>query len=257
MSKCQDLDSVMAPYVDGDSSPEQRASLDAHLQRCPPCRDKVAEERAAREVLIAHRQGLRPRASEQLRARCAAHSAAARADHFVRHTMFRRTWVPLSLAASLLLAVAGAFVFGLGNRVEALATQATIDHVKCFKMSGPSTPAAADPVLAGRAWEREQGWALQVPASSPETGLELICVRRCFVPEGRMAHMMYKWRGEPLSVFVLAETLGSPDGTRALVEKFGHESVIWSHGGRTYVVLARARPADLEPVVSYVKANAR
>jgi len=43
---------------------------------------------------------------------------------------------------------------------------------------------------------------------------------------------------------------------RELVEKFGHEAVVWSGTDRTYVLLARARPSELTPVVRYVRANA-
>jgi hypothetical protein len=42
-----------------------------------------------------------------------------------------------------------------------------------------------------------------------------------------------------------------------LIEKLGHEAVMWTEGDRTYVVLSRARPADLVSVVGYVRANAR
>jgi anti-sigma factor RsiW len=257
MSKCQDLELLLTEYVDGGAPSDQRASIAMHLERCPPCRERVAEELAARELLVARRGRLRACASDQLRAKCAAHRAAARPEPGVRRPMFRRTWIPLSLAATLVLAVAGAFVFGLNNKVEALATQVTLDHVKCFKLSGDPTPAESDPKIAGREWARAQGWSLRVPADSADIGLQLMCVRRCFLSEGRTAHLMYKWRGEPLSVFVLPRTIGSTDGARALVEKFGHEATIWSEEGRTYVVLARGRPSDLEPVVSYVRANAR
>jgi hypothetical protein len=41
-----------------------------------------------------------------------------------------------------------------------------------------------------------------------------------------------------------------------MVEKFGHEAVMWTDRDRTYVVLARARPAELAPVVGYVRQNA-
>ena len=51
-----------------------------------------------------------------------------------------RRWAPLSLAATLVLAVAGVFVFGLNNRVEALAASLAVDHVKCFKVSGADAP---------------------------------------------------------------------------------------------------------------------
>jgi anti-sigma factor RsiW len=69
MSKCQDLDPLFAPYADGQAAPADRASVEAHLERCPPCRERVAEQRTVRAALAACRPSLRPVAPEQLRAR--------------------------------------------------------------------------------------------------------------------------------------------------------------------------------------------
>ena len=42
----------------------------------------------------------------------------------------------------------------------------------------------------------------------------------------------------------------------AEVDRWGHDSMMWSQNGRTYVVLAgNSRRAELESVVQYVKAN--
>lgn len=250
MSKCRDLERLLAAYVDGEAPADQRASVDAHIERCPPCRARVAGEQTAHDVLHARRDGLRACASDALRARCAAHRQGAR----IGSTMARRPWISLSLAATLLLAVGGVFVLGLNSSVQALATQLTLDHVKCFKFSPGRV--TADAAEAGRQWASTQGWDLQVPASSAAQQLEFICVRRCFVTEGRAAHLMYKWRGQPLSVYVLPST-GHTGQTENVVERFGHEAVLWTERGRTYVVLARGRPGELDGVVGYVKANAR
>jgi anti-sigma factor RsiW len=264
MSKCRDLDPLFAPYADGEVAADDRASLEAHLERCPPCRERVAEQRTVRAVLVARRPTLRACASDHLRARC-----AASARHSTRGPFpflaggAARRWVPLSLAATLLLAVAGAFVFGLNDTVEALAAQLTLDHVTCFQLA-PERLAHTDSATASREWTARQGWAIQIPASSASAGLELLGVRRCSMSSGRVAHVMYKWRGEPLSVFVVPRTLRpmrqrqEPGGQpQEIVEKFGHEAIIWTEGDRTYVILARAQPADLQPVVGYVRANAR
>lgn len=252
MSKCQDLEPLFTPYVDGEGPPGDRASVEAHLDRCPPCRERLAGERAAREVLTARRSGLRTCASAHLRARCAAH---ARRDS-ARFPGLSRRWVPLSLAATLLLAVTGAFMLGLNEPVEALAAQLTLDHVRCFQFA-PERLAHVDPASAGRDWAAAQGWSLQVPASSAATQLELLGVRRCLLSGGRVAHLMYKWRGEPLSVFVVPRMVRTGPQRDEIVEKFGHEAIVWSTGERTYVVLARGSPSDLDPVVGYVRANAR
>jgi anti-sigma factor RsiW len=241
---------MLAPYVDGEAPADQRASVDAHIERCPPCRSRVEGERTVHDVLHARRDQLRAAAPEGLHARCAAQRQARAA----RSMMARRPWIPLSLAATLLLAVGGAFLVSFNNNVQALATQLTLDHVKCFRLA--PTSVTGDAAAAGKEWASSQGWALDVPSSSREEQLEFVCVRRCFVSEGRAAHMMYKWRGQPLSVYVLPSAVDHPNN-RDIVERFGHEAVMWTDRGRTYVVLARGRPQELEGVVGYVKANAR
>lgn len=274
MAKCQDLELLLAMYVDGEAAPEQRASVDAHISRCPPCRVLVEEQRAAREIIASRRQGLRACAPERLRARCAAHRAAqgtsdaARANpavaprtvHSARRTSKRLRgasvkWLSLSLAATLLLAVGGLFLYSGLNQVEALAAQLAVDHVKCAKFAS----APQDPVAAASRWAAATGWTVQVPASAPDRDLEFISLRRCLVTEGRTAHLMYRWRGEPLSLFVVPDTLPDGNGDQRTVDKFGHEAVMWSANDRTYVVLARGRPLEQEirPVVGYMKAHVR
>ena len=59
-------------------------------------------------------------------------------------------------------------------------------------------------------------------------------MRRCFSTDGRAAHMMYTWRGAPLSLYVLQENTGHDKALR----KMGHEAVIWCANQRTYAVVA-------------------
>jgi anti-sigma factor RsiW len=246
MSKCQDLEPLFTSYVDGEAPPSDRETVVAHLDRCPPCRTRVEGERATRDMLVERRDRLRPCASGELRARCAAQASVARA----RSLAGRRAWVPLSLAATLLLAT-GLLIFGL-NGSTALAAQLALDHMKCFQWGADRVAASAE--TAAGEWEKDYGWPLRVPAGSPENDLELLCVRRCFMTDGRAAHIMYKWRGEPLSVYVLPVAGRARD---EVVDRLGHEAVIWTRDGRTYAVLAPGRPRDIEPLVRYVRANAR
>jgi hypothetical protein len=83
--------------------------------------------------------------------------------------------------------------------------------------------------------------------------LTLVDVRRCFSSDGRAAHMMYTWRGEPLSLYVMPKNIGRD----RVVDKMGHEAVIWCANDRTYAVVAEGHPHDLTTVVDYMKANAK
>jgi anti-sigma factor RsiW len=265
---CRELEEHLAPYVDGEETPAARRSVEAHLAACPPCHALAEAERSARDVVREHRDVLRTMAPPELRARCARLRESFGGQGHARESYggqagtpvgrsasgLLRRWMPLSLAASLLLAVAGVFVFGLNDRVEALAASLAIDHVKCFKVDG--TTSHTEPVAAEARWQQDQGWPIVVPASAPGEQLTLINVRRCFTTDGRSAHLMYTWRGAPLSVYVLQE----PDGTAGhdrILDKMGHETVIWCANRRTYAVVAEGHPQDLSQVVDYMKAHVR
>src|SRR5262249_15700821 len=67
---CAELDEQLAPYVDGEASPESRRAVEAHLALCPPCRRLAEAEAAARTIVHGHREALRPHVPDALRARC-------------------------------------------------------------------------------------------------------------------------------------------------------------------------------------------
>jgi len=246
---CRELEEHLAPYVDGEETLEARRSVEAHLAACPPCLDRADAERSARDIVCENRSRLRAAAPPELRARCAGLHAAAAGRRLVMSGV--RRWVPLSLAATLVLAVAGVFLFGLNDRVEALAASLAIDHVKCFKVTRPSSHSEAG--AAERDWQHDQGWPIAVPQSEPGQQLTLVDVRRCFTTDGRAAHMMYTWRGAPLSLYVLPDSVGQD----RVVDKMGQEAVIWCANRRTYAVVSDGHPQDLQQVVEYMKAHAR
>jgi anti-sigma factor RsiW len=63
----------LAEYVDELLSADERAEVDQHLGKCPPCRNCATEEQVARTVLRARAARLRsPSVSPDVRSRCAA-----------------------------------------------------------------------------------------------------------------------------------------------------------------------------------------
>jgi anti-sigma factor RsiW len=257
---CRDLDERLTPYVDGEDDPPSHREVEQHLGACPPCQGAARDEASARELVRAHKATLTARAPETLRARCAAGvqlpasgsrlPASAFPSSRLPSSFFRK-WAPLSVAATLVLAIAGVFVFGLNDRVQALAASLAIDHVKCFKVNG--TASEADPHASEAAWQQDQGWPVTVPEPAAAEQLKLVEVRRCLTTDGRAAHMMYTWRGEPLSVYVLQGEAGRD----RLVRKIGAQAVIWCANRRTYAVVSGDASRDLTPIVDYMKARVR
>jgi anti-sigma factor RsiW len=259
MADCRNLEPLFTPYVDGEASDADRAAIDAHVRACPPCRDRLLAERSVREALITCREKLRCHASAELKQRCdASRTVSAPPTRHVasgRTTLRRIAWIPVSLAATLLLAISGVFLYGLRGGSEALAAQLAADHVKCFELS-PEPTVLPDPRALARDWAALRGWVLKVPESASAENLEFMGLRRCISTEGLTAHIMYKWKGQPLSVFVLNSDRKHIGPVPHLVERFGQEAIMWSKGGRTYAVVARGRPTDVEHVAKYVQNTA-
>lgn len=261
MSECRDLQPLFTSYVDGEASVPERDRVDAHVTACGGCRDRVQGERAAREALRSRRDRVRPCAPGDLKARCRAHAASVRPvpqpapviiPAFGGRAPALRRWMPLTAAATIFLAVAAVFGLGLTDKANALAFQTTLDHVKCARFHMPS--AEGDPVAAAETWHGRFGWPIKVPASVSEPPLQLRGVRRCGVLDGSVAHIMYTWQGEPLSVFVLPTAVldEKPEQVRTL----GRDASMWSKDGRTYMVISdRPRGPELDRVVTYVRAN--
>src|SRR5581483_10924902 len=89
-------------------------------------------------------------------------------------------------------------------------------------------------------------WNVNLHPGSAGAGLELIGSRQCLYAEGRVAHIMYTHNGRPVSLFML------PREARAdqLVEVFGHQCRIWSDQDRTFVLVARDTPAEMEQMMA-------
>lgn len=257
MSDCRNLEPMLAPYVDGEAEPQVRAAVESHLERCPECRDHVASERVAREVLLGRRQALRGCASEHLRKRCEAlRTATAPEKAGSAPGFFRRTVMPLSIAASLLVAAGAVLFFTLNRGVEVLAAQLAVDHVKCHHLLS-STTANPDPVLLSQTWQKERGWALEIPPSAAAYDLQLLEVRRCGTTEGLNAHILYKWHGNPLSLYVMDRESPRASSEAQFVTKAGQDAVIWIDRGRTYAVVGEASARELNKIVDYVRLTAR
>jgi anti-sigma factor RsiW len=251
MPNCQIIDALVTPYVDGQLPDADRRAVDQHLSVCPPCFSRVEAERAVHELIGARRAQLAaPRASGALRARCRDHAVHVRPPTLAA---WRARLAPLAAAASLVLVVGAAFLYqltGASNRV--MAAELAADHVKCFAMnSALGTHEGAGAVESTMLASFD--WRMHLPANADRAGLELVGARPCLYGEGKIAHIMYRHDGHPLSLFMLPNTARSKD----LIEVLGHEAAVWCANNRTYVLVSREPRADVERLAAFVQASLR
>src|SRR5262249_28235128 len=150
MTKCEDLEPLLTPYVDGEATAEQRAAIEAHFAGCPSCREYADAEAHARELLRACRDRLVTPAPVRLHQKCAdlvrqEQSAAQSAPQAAAPPALPRAltvpsagrralpwlrWAPVSLLATAALVVIGIFAYS-AYRGTALAAQLAADHIYC------------------------------------------------------------------------------------------------------------------------------
>lgn len=257
MRSCEELEPLFAAYVDGEGTAAQREAVQSHLARCADCRRAVQDEQTVRAALTSCRVRFVVHASEELHNRCKACACSPRS--WWRRSAAGRgatpRWVPLSFAATMVIGVTAVFLIVLNGGDKALAAQLAIDHVKCFQFAPEH--GSVDAVTAADRWKAAYGWIVTVPRSAKNEDLELLDVRRCMSTQGSSAHIMYKWHGEPLSVYVLNSVSKSDVHVERLITSVGERAVIWNDGGRTYAVVGRAKPDDLTHIAHYLRESAR
>ena len=138
-----------------------------------------------------------------------------------------------------------------------LSTQAgtaelTADHVKCFAMNDV-LGTREQPMTVQASMSSHFGWMLQLPQNPQRVGLELVGARPCLYGEGRVAHLMFRHHGVPVSVFMLPSSVRPQE----IIEVMGHEAAVWSSGQRTFVLIAREPRQDVEQLASFVQASLR
>jgi anti-sigma factor RsiW len=270
MSKCKSIEPLVTPYVDGELPAEDRTFVDEHLHRCPPCHSRVAVEAAVRELMRALKSGLTSeQASPRLHAQCSQLARRTSADAapvrrpaaippLSRWRTIRAWWaspwhvrvVPVAASSMLVLLVAGAVLYlATEYSPRILAAELCADHLTCFAASTllgthESPPAVESAMLSAF------GWRLHLPDQFEARGFELVGARRCLYAEGKVAHLMYRDHGRPVSIYMLPKSVRPED----FVETLGHEVAIWSSADRTFVLITRGSRDDVQQMASFVKA---
>jgi anti-sigma factor RsiW len=251
MSDCASTDPLVTPYVDDELTVADRQRVDEHMRVCPPCHARVAAERAVHELIRARKAAFdAERASPALRATCARLKAQMANDPGARAATWRTRLVPLALAATLVMVVGGAFLYQATDRsARLMAAELAADHVKCFTMNA-LLHTQEEPASVQQSMLSEFGWRIRVPAQR-EHGLELVGSRPCLYGKGRVAHLMYRHDGRPVSIFMLPNSVRPEE----VVQVMGHEAVIWSVGARTFVLITREPRAEAERMAALVQST--
>ena len=128
MTDCRRIESLLPPYVDGVTSPEATATIEAHLATCTLCRAEVAAERGMRMILRARADELHTPAPPGLRTRI----AASLTPPIASSLGWRGRLTAFGAAAVVIIVTVTALEFVPLQSNVLFAAQLAIDHVRCF-----------------------------------------------------------------------------------------------------------------------------
>ena len=237
---CRQIEALLPPFVDGAAGEIDRARVATHLGRCPACRREAEAQAAIRSLLRERHAALGGVAPVGL----AGELRLAAGQMAIVPALGRRGQLSaLAAAAGVVLAVTAGVAWGTGRSSVLLAAQLTLDHIKCFLVDGDDHAGHFTAAAAEARMQDQFGWSVPVPAPAAEPDVHLVAVRRCLYGEGIVAHVLYRVRDQPVSLFVIPGRAA----TDAEMQAFGRQAQVLTRGGATLVVVA---PAGLAGVAA-------
>jgi anti-sigma factor RsiW len=248
MSLCNQLEPLVTACIDGVATADERQTVDAHLEKCELCRQRADREGAVRTLMRTRSQLFRAEAPPGLTERCRALSTSIPVA-IERTTKWPLAIGRLPMAAGIMLAIGAAIYALTASSTTTLAAQLTLDHLKCFTLTGdPNAP--VQPAVVEAQLQDRYGWTVDVPGDSDANHLRLVGGRRCLYGEGTIAHVLYRHNGAPLSLFMLPADVRQSE----IVEVMGHAAIIWSQNRRTFVLLGSEPRPEMEKIAGYIRA---
>lgn len=250
MAQCTDIHRLVTVYVDGEITAADRDDLERHARRCAECHERITAERTARQVLRANAAALTAQTAPlDLKARLARVATDARPT---RARVVRRWLLRTAVAASLVLGC-GLWLTALVTRqsTTVLAAQLAADHVKCFLTNHDHD--MLEPQRVATYLRDRYGFAARVPASDPDLGLRLVGARRCITGEGTNAHMLYTWKGQSVSLYMLPGVGHDLAAHRVL----GHTTTMWTGHNGSYVLVTPEVDGGATPLAAYMRQSTR
>lgn len=235
---CQELETLLHPYLDGELAPDQRADVERHLGDCADCRAHLKDFQALHAALQAPE--LRRRVSDTLRQRL---NIALQKESAPRHPLHWGRWA----AAAAVAAVAVALSFNFmpkGDEDDAMVDAAVAQQQQAVAAKHLTDLTSSDPG-AIQSWFKGK-LAYTPPVQDLATqGYVLVGARMDQVKDQPAAAITYRHGESYVTVFVCqAEKHRDTDLDTDTDD--GYHVVYWTRGALSFWTVSQLDAAELK-----------
>ena len=249
--RCEEIDSYVYPYLDGEFDEPERVEFEDHVAACPACRRRVELEQwlVGQLRLHASRQpAAPPELRDRIRARLLAQADPPRPAAGFHMPGF--LWKPLPGILGL-----GALAFFLwpmmGSSLDPVVEELVAEHER----TGGVDVAGPEPSRLHRFYSKR----LPVPVQLPR-----FHAGQTILLGGRMAHVgnlptaqvVYDVAGEKVTLVVIPGDAGlwqdatpPPDQSWVIRDLHGHSVALYRKSGLTYGITSRMEPPRLQQMI--------
>ncbi|HYM30868.1 MAG TPA: anti-sigma factor [Candidatus Cybelea sp.] len=238
--ECNAVRGMLDRYVDGELDAGQAVALEAHVRGCGECR-ALLEQRKSLSEAIRERAAYHPAPdglAARIRARAGMNLTEARATTerapAARAPLALRTWQPLAMAASLLLAVAvssGTTYLAMRPAAEpGTVDEVVADHIRSLQAKHLTDVASTDQHTVKPWFDGRIDLAPTVKDLSAK-GFPLIGGRLDYLGGAEAAALVYGHSQHVINVFV---TKGGANAAPSLTDRKGYNVLHWVDGGMSY-----------------------
>jgi anti-sigma factor RsiW len=264
MLSCQECERYLPVFL--DQALEAKASLDiqAHLQSCSPCVERLAHEQHLRTLV---RQSLQlPEPPEDLK--CAMIRRAMQTDSPARwrtylETPFRWRDFFLGAVAAALVAIAapGLWDLSIDRDVQKVVREASLAYGTYTSQHMPLEVVSADDSAITQWLNPRMGYPIKIPCIT-DTSTQLLGGRMCRILDRKSVALIYQRHGVPIVLFAFRgdhmslpadpETLPHKQGTIQVRYVSGRPVAMWQRDGVVYSMVGDVHRDDLMQVARTV-----
>lgn len=240
---CQETQSVMHGYIDGELELTGSLEIERHLQDCQVCTQAYQRQRTLRSAIANGSLYFNAPANLQKRVKAAVRKADKDRP---RHKVLSWRWA-VAAAAVAMIAIVTFGVFSILQRSstdDLLAQEVVSGHVRSL-MANHLTDVQSSDQHTVKPWFGGKLDFSPPVVDLPESGSSLIGGRLDYIGNRPAAALVYRHRQHLINLFVWQSTDTSDGGNKTLIRQ-GYNLIHWKKSGLVYWAVSDLNSGELQ-----------